>query len=137
MKPVLFSLLILLEVGNAVGEDAVAPQARRRLDPASNRVVVLPAPAAMVAPDSGGSTTLMDRYLVTAPGLMYLLRRPQTPADPKGKFTWRDGGSVAAKNIGALRVEVGLWTHVDILADDNAFLGYQAKQNFDLLRIKW
>ena len=137
MKPALFSLLILWGVGSAAGEDTVAPQARRRLDPVSNSVVVLPAPTPASVTDSAGGASVMDRYVVTAPGLMYLLRRPRAPADPKGKFTWQDGGSMATKDVGAIRVEVGLWTHVNILADDNAFLGYQARQNCDVLRIKW
>jgi len=138
MKRVLFSLLLVLGLGHVAAEDrgsaTVVPQARPRLDPARSTAVVLPAPSAVA--DAGG-VTVLDKFVVTEPGLLYLMRRPRTPTDPQGKFTLKEGGRFLGTDAGPFRVEVGLWTHVEIMADDLAFTEPLMNSRFDFLRIKW
>jgi len=139
MKRLLLSLLLGFFLGSASGEDRVSgvvtPQARRRLDPTTSTAVVMPAPTPAL--EVGDGMTVLDKYVVSAPGLVYLLKRPKAAADPKGKFTLTEGGRFRGATVGPFRIEVGLWTHVEIMADDDAFTNPGANRRFDFLRIKW
>ncbi|MDB6169301.1 MAG: hypothetical protein JWM88_2165 [Verrucomicrobia bacterium] len=113
-----------------------APQVRPKLDPATRTAaIVRPAPAANQT-EPAKAPTLMERYVVKEESLLYLLKRPRTLEDPQGKFTLKNGGRIYRKDRGPFRVEVGMWPHISISPEEDAFTG-RGNQAFDFVRIKW
>jgi hypothetical protein len=137
-----FSLLILssLPATSVLAEEAIpaatSPQSRRKLDPMTRTAaIVRPAPVATNG-DSTPAPTMMSRFVVKEEGLLYLLRRRPAVEDPQGKFNFKDGGRLYRKDTGPFRAEIGMWPHISISPEEDAFTG-RGGQSFDLIRIKW
>jgi len=125
-------LLFLANVAYAVDPSSRAvPQPRLRLDPASRSAIPEPAPEEPGATTS--APTMMEKVVVK--GRAFTLRR--NPQETEGTFTPADGGRFLSKDVGPLRVEVGLWTHLDIFDEEARFAGQKTGAKFDLLRIRW
>jgi hypothetical protein len=85
-------------------QDARAPLPRVRLDPAA-RAVTQAAPKSdpTVGPEPA---MMMERFVVKDRAL--LLRAPQEPAAVRSPFNFREGGVFSARNLGPMRMEVGM-----------------------------
>lgn len=124
-------LLFLANVALAAEPSHAFPQPRVRLDPATRSAIPEPTPEAQDA--TASAPVMMEKYVVK--GRAFTLRRNQQ--ETEGTFTPADGGRFLSKDVGPLRVEVGLWTHIDIFDEEARFAGQKTGAKFDLLRIRW
>ena len=135
MKIHLLGSLIVLLVNMAAADEpsfrSIIPQPRLRLDPASRSAI--PEPAQQEQTSDGTTPVMMEKVIVK--GRTFTLRR--NPQETEGKFTPADGGRFLNKDVGPFRVEVGLWTHIDIFDEEARFAGQKMGAKFDLLRIRW
>lgn len=135
MKRLLASLMFALIAVSGSGAEATtnvaAPKPRVRLDPVSLAAISEPAKPEREVADA--SKVFMEKYVVRGQSVV---PRRETQ-DPKGLFSGLAGGRFAGADAGSLRIELGLWTSVDVMADDNRFKAPQYRANFDVLRIQW
>ncbi len=112
MKLTPLLVLVLALAATAAGEEKTAPQPRVRLD-AAGRAMSQPAPKLdpVVGPESA---VMMERIVVRGHSLL-LRQRPQEPAPAKGPFGLLNGGVMATRDLGAIRVDMGLWPHVSLI----------------------
>ena len=113
------------------GVSSATPQPRVRLDPATRAAVAEPATREIST--SSNDAGVLDRYVVR--GRSLLLRR--NPQEPEGAFTPANGGHFFQHDLGGLRVEVGLWTTIDLFDEEARFKPQKTKFSFDFLRIRW
>jgi hypothetical protein len=137
MKPLTLALVLMMGGGVVAGAAAQSaapkPQPRVRLDPVS-RTAVPDRPreevAAGVAP-----AVVMERYVVKEKGAVPA--EPVAAPEATGPFTVTGGGYLWGRNVGAARVEIGLWKNVDVFEKDAKFKPQKTKEYFDFVRIKF
>ncbi|MEO6002974.1 MAG: hypothetical protein ABIZ04_13420 [Opitutus sp.] len=119
-----------LALGADPDTSSATPQPRMRLDPATRSAVVEPANREITS--SANDAVVLERFVVRGRNL---LRR--NPQEPTGSFTPANGGHFLQRDLGGLRVEVGLWTTIDLFDEEARFKPQKTKFSFDFLRIRW
>jgi hypothetical protein len=110
--------LFVLSVLAAAAAVAVAeetrppPLPRARLDPAAREKTSAPP---KYDPTVGPSpATMMERFVVRDRPLV--LRAPQVPEPARGPFSLLDGGVLSGRNLGPVRMELGLAPPREVVA---------------------
>ncbi len=132
MIPLILGLA--LTVGGYAAEEKpaekTAPQPRVRLAPEETV-----APAEKPAKPEAEPTVVLDKIFVRDSKLpMAPLKAVEPEPD---KFSLLGGGPLWTGKFGSLPIAVGLWTPIDIMADDAKFRPQKTRVEMDFLRIKW
>ena len=107
------------------------PKPRVRLDPVSLTAISEPTKSDREVADA--SKVFMEKYVVHGQSI---IPRRETPA-PTEKFSASDGGRFFGGDTGPFHIEVGLWTSVDVMREDNRYKAPKTRVDVDLLRISW
>jgi hypothetical protein len=110
----------------------VVPKPRVRLDPLTQTAIAEPTAASQ--PSAAPAVVSMSPFIVRATPAGPT--EPEQPKQNEGKFSLRNGGRIAGKDLGPVRVEVGVWPYIDVIQHD----GFKADKNHvgvDLLRVFW
>ena len=138
MKLLCVGVASLLALNAATAQEqrssTVRPQPRLRLDPARQAAVTLPA-APADQEQSDRPVHVLDRLVVKDSAVFR--KRPPEVEDPVGKFSPLSGGRFLRRDLGGVRVEVGIWPYIDLFEEEARFKPTQTLIRFDLLRIKF
>ena len=138
MKLLCVGVASLLALNAATAQEqrssTVRPQPRLRLDPARQAAVTLPA-APADQEQSDRPVHVLDRLVVEDSAVFR--KRPPAVEDPVGKFSPLSGGRFLRRDLGGVRVEVGIWPYIDLFEEEARFKPTQTLIRFDLLRIKF
>ena len=120
--------------GSLSADETVAPlpQPRLRLDPTRQAAVSMPA----TEPKKSTGAPYMLERLVVKDRLESPIRQPAV-VDTTEPFSPFKGGRFLRYDRGKVRVEVGLWTNIDIFDEEARFAGQKTKALFDFVRLKW
>lgn len=125
-------LSICVAVGAETRSGTPAPQPRVRLDPATRAAVVVPQNETGSASDV---PVMLDRFVVKDRRELPI-QRP-TVEDPTGEFSPLKGGRLLRRDVGGVRVEVGLWPWIELFERESRYKDSRTHVKMDFLRIKW
>jgi hypothetical protein len=127
---------LLAACGAIRGEEKAAspsPQPRLRLDAA--RQAAVPEPEKSAEEKKPADVPYMLDRLIVKQRAERLRQRAIT--DPTGPFDPFRGGRFLRRDIGAFRVELGIWPNIDIFEEEARFAPQKTKALFDFVRVKW
>ena len=125
-------LFVCVAVGEETRSSSPVPQPRVRLDPVTRAAVVVPQNETGNASDV---PIMLDRFVVKDRRELPI-QRP-TVEDPAGEFSPLKGGRLLRRDVGGVRVEVGLWPWIELFEKESRFKDSRTHVKMDFLRIKW
>lgn len=133
---VFFGLGLFAAAAEGSSAATVVPQPRIRLQLTSAGTAIrVESAAAGTAETTPESPAMMEKLVVTGTKVR-ATPRPFVPED-RTSFSFLKGGPLVKKNLGGATLEIGMWTWVDIFAEDARFKGAPARAQFDFVRLKW
>jgi hypothetical protein len=136
MKLHYVGLLSLLLLASMSAQDkpaeSVRPQPRVRLDPSRLKAVERPEAETKKA----SNVPVMLERLVVKEAAPLPMRRPAVE-DPQGEFSPAGGGRLLQRDLGGLKLEAGIWPHMELFEDEARFKGMKVPVEFDFVRLKF
>ena len=135
LSPAVISLLLIgMVIAGGTRLSAAMPQPRPRLDPARQAAVTTPAPKEEKKTEAE-APVMMDRLVVKEHGS--IPTHPPAVEDPTGEFSPLKGGRTLRRDVGNLRIEAGIWPHIELFEDEARFKPTKTRVDLDFLRIKF
>jgi hypothetical protein len=132
-----FLLMLAVAKGAETPRSPQQPQPRLRLDPQTRAAATeISDERSSGEPRPSSEVPVMLQRLVVKETIPLPIRRPAVE-DPTGSFSPLDGGRLLRRDVGGMRVEVGIWPSIELFEEEARFKPTKTRISFDFLRIKW